>query len=66
MDLKTLNYYQVMNSWKCALMGWSSAIIAAQNGNNHQDLLITWLGSAGGVHISQTIELIREYEKNFS
>ncbi|MCK9504453.1 MAG: phosphotransferase family protein [Porticoccaceae bacterium] len=65
-DLKTLNYYQVMNSWKCALMGWSSAIIAAQNGNNHQDLLITWLGSAGGVHISQTIELIREYEKNFS
>jgi len=61
-DLKVLKYYEVMNAWKCALMGLSSAVMAAQNGNNHQDLLITWLASAGGVHMSHMITLMKEYE----
>lgn len=61
-DLQTLKYYEVMNAWKCALMGLSSAIMAADNGNNHQDLLITWLGSAGSTHLSNMLQSIREYE----
>ncbi|MCP5170617.1 MAG: phosphotransferase family protein [Hahellaceae bacterium] len=61
-DLKVLKYYEVMNAWKCALMGLSSAVMAAKNGNNHQDLLITWLASAGGVHLSHMIALIKEHE----
>ena len=61
-DLKVLKYYEVMNAWKCALMGCSSAVMAAKNGNNHQDLLITWLASAGGVHMSHMIDLMKEYE----
>lgn len=60
-DAKTLKYYEVMNAWKCALMGLSSAITAAINSNNHQDLLITWLASAGGIHMSHMISLIKEY-----
>jgi len=61
-DPKSLKYYQVMNAWKCAVMGLGSSIMAAKHGNNHQELLITWLGSAGGVHISHMISQIKEYE----
>ena len=58
-DLETLRYYEVLNAWKCAIMDLSSAIIAGINGNNHQDLLITWLGSAGAVFLDQLEKLIR-------
>ena len=57
----TLRYYEIMNAWKCAIMDLSSAIIAGQNSNNHQDLLITWLGSAGAVFLDQIEKLMREY-----
>ncbi|MBU0536970.1 MAG: phosphotransferase family protein [Gammaproteobacteria bacterium] len=55
-----LRYYEVLNAWKCAIMNLSSAIIAGQRANNHQDLLITWLGSAGAVFLDQIEMLIRE------
>ncbi|MCP5172356.1 MAG: phosphotransferase family protein [Porticoccaceae bacterium] len=56
----TLRYYEVLNAWKCAVMDYSSAIIAGKNSNNHQDLLITWLASAGAVFLDQIEKLIRE------
>ena len=56
---ETLRYYEVLNAWKCAIMDLSSAIIAGKNCNNHQDLLITWLGSAGAVFLDQIEKLIR-------
>lgn len=55
-----LRYYEVMNAWKCAIMDLSSAIIAGQRANNHQDLLITWLGSAGAVFLEQIGQLLGE------
>ncbi|AKH68010.1 putative aminoglycoside phosphotransferase [Spongiibacter sp. IMCC21906] len=57
---EALRYYEVLNAWKCAIMDLSSAIIAGQRGNNHQDLLITWLGSAGAVFLEQIEKLLRE------
>lgn len=59
-DPVALRYYEVMNAWKCAIMDLSSAIIAGQRGNNHQDLLITWLGSAGAVFLEQIGQLLEE------
>jgi len=56
---ETLRYYEVMNAWKCAIMDLGSAIMAGQNSNSHQDVLITWLGSAGAVFLDQMVELIR-------
>lgn len=58
-NLESLRYYEILNAWKCAIMDLSSAIIAGQHGNNHQDLLITWLGSAGAVFLDQIEKLIR-------
>jgi len=40
-------------------MDLGSAIMAGQNCNSHQDLLITWVGSTGAVFLNQMVELIR-------
>lgn len=61
---EVLRYYEVLNAWKCAIMDLSSAIIAGQRSNNHQDLLITWLGSAGAVFLDQIEKLLREDTSN--
>lgn len=61
-NAKTLKYYEVMNAWKCANMGASSAVKAAENGNNHQDLLIDWLATAGGTHMSLMLDNIKAYQ----
>jgi len=58
-DPHKLHYYEVLNAWKCAVMDLCSAIMAARNNNNHQDLLVTWLASAGAVFLEQIVELIR-------
>ncbi|GAB3369755.1 phosphotransferase family protein [Spongiibacter taiwanensis] len=59
-DPAALRYYEIMNAWKCAIMDLSSAVIAGQRANNHQDLLITWLGAAGSVFLAQIGKLIGE------
>ena len=51
---------EIMNAWKCAIMDLSSAVIAGQRANNHQDLLITWLGAAESVFLAQIGKLIGE------
>lgn len=58
-DPDVLRYYEVLNAWKCAVMDLSSAIIAGRNSNNHQDILITWLATAGSVFLDQIEKLIR-------
>ncbi|BFM08878.1 phosphotransferase family protein [Halioxenophilus aromaticivorans] len=57
-DSTTLHYYEVLNAWKCAVMDLSSAIGAGRRSNSHQDLLITWLGSAGAVFLDQIEKLL--------
>lgn len=59
-DPRKLRYYEVLNAYKCAVMDLGQAIRAAEESNNHQDLLITWLGSAGAVFLDQIVKLIRE------
>jgi aminoglycoside phosphotransferase (APT) family kinase protein len=59
-DAEKLRYYEVLNAYKCAVMDLSQAIRAAKESNNHQDLVLTWLGSAGAVFLNQIIQLIRE------
>lgn len=59
-DPAKLRYYEVLNAYKCAVMDLGQAIRAAKESNNHQDLVLTWLGSAGAVFLDQIIKLIRE------
>ena len=59
-DPDRLRYYEVLNAYKCAVMDLGQAIRAATESNNHQDLVLTWLASAGAVFLAQMVQLIRE------
>jgi len=59
-DPVRLRYYEVLNAYKCAVIDLGQAMRAATESNNHQDLVLTWLGSAGGVFLEQLVTLIRE------
>jgi aminoglycoside phosphotransferase (APT) family kinase protein len=58
-DPETLRYYEVMSAWKCAVMNLGPAIRAPLAGNNHQDLLLTWLATAASVFLQDIVALVR-------
>jgi len=55
-----LRYYEVLNAYKCAVMDLGQAIRAAEEHNNHQENVLTWLGAAGAVFLAQIVTLIGE------
>ena len=59
-DPRKLHYYEVLNAYKCASMDMGQAIRAAEEHTNHQEQVLTWLGSAGGVFLEQICKLIQE------
>lgn len=59
-DPVKLHYYEVLNAYKCASMDMGQAIRAAEGHTNHQEQVLTWLGSAGGVFLNQICKLLRE------
>lgn len=59
-DPVRLRYYEILNAYKCAVMDLGQAIRAAEEQNNHQELVLDWLGSAGAVFLNQIVKLIRE------
>jgi aminoglycoside phosphotransferase (APT) family kinase protein len=59
-DPERLRYYEILNAYKCAVMDLSQAIRAAKESNNHQDLVLTMLASAGAVFLAQIVKLLRE------
>lgn len=59
-DPKKLRYYEVLNAYKCASMDMGQALRAAEEHTNHQEQVLTWLGSAGGVFLEQICRMIRE------
>jgi aminoglycoside phosphotransferase (APT) family kinase protein len=58
-DPEKLRFYELLNAWKCAVMDLSTAVRAGKNSNNHQDILITWLASAGAVFLNRIVALMR-------
>ena len=59
-DPAKLRYYEILNAYKCAVMDLAQAIRAAKESNNHQDLVLTMLASAGAVFLDQIVRLLRE------
>jgi aminoglycoside phosphotransferase (APT) family kinase protein len=59
-DPVKLHYYEVLNAYKCAVINLGQAMRAATGSNNHQDIILTWLGTAGAVFLEQLVTLIRE------
>jgi len=59
-DPKTLHFYNVLNAWKCAVIDLSSCLTAARDGNNHQDVLLSWLATSAHMVLDHLAELLAE------
>lgn len=59
-DPDKLHYYEVLNAYKCAVMDLGQAMRASIEGNNHQEVVLTWLGSAGAVFLQTLVQLLRK------
>ena len=58
-DPVKLRYYEVLNAYKCAVMDLGQAVRASIEGNNHQEVVLTWLASAGAVFLNDIVQLIQ-------
>jgi len=59
-DPAKLRWYEILNAYKCAVMDLGQAMRVAEGHTNHQENVMTWLGSAGAVFINQICQMIRE------
>jgi aminoglycoside phosphotransferase (APT) family kinase protein len=55
---RTLAFYEVLSAYKCAAMNLGTGAGIAQRGNNHQDLVLSWLSSVGHVFSSEIARMI--------
>ena len=58
-DLKTLYFYDVFNAWKCGVIDLSSCLTAARDGNNHQDVLLSWLATSAPIVLDHLTRLLQ-------
>lgn len=54
-----LLFYDVLNGWKGAIIDLTACLTAARDGNNHQDILLSWLASSAHIHLAHIANLIR-------
>ena len=52
---ETLRYYEVVNAWKSVVHTFASCLRVAKDGNNHQDILLSWLASVGHICLNDII-----------
>ncbi len=52
-DARTLHYYEVLNAWKSVVHTFASCLRVAESGNNHQDILLSWLASVGHLVLNE-------------
>ncbi|MDB5577854.1 MAG: hypothetical protein JWR80_3030 [Bradyrhizobium sp.] len=57
---KTLHYYDVMASWKCNIIVAANGLAAARSQHNHQDVLLTFLGSTTAMFANDLCRLLSE------
>lgn len=59
-DPATLYFYDVFNAWKCAVIDLSSCLTAARDGNNHQDILLSWLATSAHIVLDHLTRLLQQ------
>ena len=57
---RTLHFYNVLNAWKCVVIDLSSCLTAARDGNNHQDVLLSWLATSAHMVVDHICSLLAE------
>ena len=59
-DRDTLQWYVVLNAWKCLAITLATSTKAAQDGHNHQDAMLAWLGPVGYHFATDLCELMEQ------
>jgi aminoglycoside phosphotransferase (APT) family kinase protein len=62
-NLETLRYYEVVNAWKSVVHTFASCLRVARDGNNHQDILLSWLASVGHLFLYAIVDYINGEKK---
>lgn len=55
---EVIAYYDVFSAWKAAVVVRASAVRAAHEGHNHQDVLLTWLATGTGNHLRELADMM--------
>jgi aminoglycoside phosphotransferase (APT) family kinase protein len=58
-DREKLRFYEVLGAWKCAVMQLGPGVRVPLEANSHQDLVLSWLASAGAVMLADIAALVR-------
>lgn len=59
-DLNTVRYYEILGAWKCVIINNATACYAAQIGQSHQDIVLSWLSFGTAVFRAEIARLIKE------
>jgi aminoglycoside phosphotransferase (APT) family kinase protein len=57
---QTLHYYDVMSSWKCNIIVAANGLAAARSQHNHQDVLLTFLGTTSPMFADDLVRLLSQ------
>lgn len=58
-DPDTLHYYEVLNAWKSVVHTFATCLRVATAGNNHQDVLLSWLAAVGHLILADIAAKLR-------
>lgn len=59
---QTLHFYQVLALYKCACICLATSAAAARRQHNHQDIVLTWLSTAGHSFLNDLHTVLQEAE----
>lgn len=57
---EVIGYYDIFSAWKAAVVVRASAVRAAHEGQNHQDVLLTWLATGTGNHLRELANMMEQ------
>lgn len=52
---QVLHYYEVLNAWKSVVHTFATCLCVANAGNNHQDVLLSWLAPVGHILLNEIV-----------
>ena len=52
---QVLHYYEVLNAWKSVVHTFATCQCVANAGNNHQDVLLSWLAPVGHILLNEIV-----------
>lgn len=59
-DPEALMFYRILSVYKCVAICFATSVQTARRGHSHQDILLSWLASAGHAFSAELLDLMEE------